>query len=289
MTTSESPTSAVLPMLAVVAAMACFQVGAALAKGLFPAVGPFGAATIRMVLGAAILIVVTRPWRHWPQPAPLLPLLGLGLSTAATIGMFYQAISHLPLGIAISIQFLGPLSIALFGSRRALDLIWAAMAGIGVWLLVGVGGFTHTLDPIGIVWALGAGTGWASYILCGRVASQAFGSSTAALAVTIAAIAILPFGIHQAGAALLSPGLIPLALLVALFSTAIPGMLELYAMPRMPARTFAVFMTLEPAFAILSGLIILGETLATAQIAGIAVVMAAAAGATWNSAGRNSA
>jgi inner membrane transporter RhtA len=273
----------IAPVLAVIAAMACFQVGAAFAKGLFPAVGPLGAATIRMVLGAVILLAMARPWRTWPQGAPIMPLLGLGVSTAATIGMFYQAINHLPLGVAIAIQFLGPLSIALFGSRRPTDLIWAVLAAAGVWLLVGVGGVDKPLHPVGIAWSLGAGAGWAGYILFGRAASGVFGASTAALAFSVAAILILPMGVYQVGAALLSPALIPLALLVALFSTVIPGRLELYAMGHMPARTFAVFMSLEPAFAILSGLVILGERLAPAQVLGIGVVMTAAAGATWAS------
>lgn len=279
-----NPVLRLAPVLAVVTAMACFQVGAAFAKGLFPAVGPQGAATIRMVLGAAILLALTRPWRNWPGATPVWPLLGLGLSMAAVIGMFYQAIGRLPMGVAISLQFLGPLAIALFGSRKPTDLVWAALTAGGVWLLVGVNRPTLALDPVGIAWALGAAVGWAAYILVGRVASRAFGASTAAVSVSVAAILILPVGVHHAGAALLDPGLIPLALLVALFSTAVPGWLELYAMPRMPARTFAVFMSLEPAFAVLSGLIILGERLALEQIAGVAVVMAAAAGATWNSA-----
>lgn len=273
----------VAPVLAVIAAMACFQGGAAFAKGLFPAVGPLGAATIRMGLGAAILMAMSRPWRTWPKGAPLWPLLGLGVSTAVTIGMFYQAINHLPLGVAIAIQFLGPLSIALFGSRKPTDLIWAVLAAAGVWLLVGPGDIDRPLDPVGIAWSLGAGAGWAGYILCGRAASGVFGASTAALAFSIAAILILPMGVYQAGTALLSPAVIPLAVLVALFSTVIPGRLELFAMGRMPARTFAVFMSLEPAFAILAGLFILGERLTAAQLLGISVVMAAAAGATWAS------
>lgn len=279
---TPGPVQIIAPVLAVVAAMACFQVGAAFAKGLFPAVGPWGAATLRMLLGALILLALTRPWRNWPKPTPSLwPLLGLGLATAGTIGMFYQSIDRLPLGVAIAIQFLGPLSIALFGSRRPIDLIWAGLAATGVWLLVDIGGFTHPLDPIGLAWAIGAGAAWAAYILCGRVASQAFGRSTAAMSFGLAALLVLPAGVHQAGMNLISTDLIPLAMLVAILSTAIPGVLELYAMGHMPARTFAVFMSLEPAFGVLSGLVILGERLALAQVLGVIIVMVAAAGATW--------
>lgn len=273
-----------LPIAAVIVAMACFQVGAAFAKGLFPAVGPQGAVTIRLVLGAVILAVVTRPWRRWPSHAPLLPLFGLGVSIAATITLFYMAIERLPLGVAIALQFLGPLAIALFGSRRPTDLIWAATAAGGVWLLVAPGDSTRHLDPVGVACALAAATGWAAYILCGRVASTAFGGATAGLTTIIAAVLILPVGIAHAGVDLLSPALIPLALLVALFSTAIPGLLEFYAMPRMSARAFAVFMSLEPAFAVLSGLIILGERLGAGQVAGISLVILASAGTVWSGA-----
>jgi inner membrane transporter RhtA len=132
--------------------------------------------------------------------------------------------------------------------------------------------------------ALGAATCWAGYIICGRAIGTSFGTSTAALAVSIAAVLVFPVGLHHAGSALFAPALIPMALLVALFSTAIPFSLDLYALPRMPARTYAVFMSLEPAFGVLSGLFILHERLAGTQISGVAVVIVAAAGATWSNA-----
>lgn len=268
--------------MATVAAMASFQIGAALAKGLFPAAGPQGAAALRLCLGAAMLMALARPWRAWPRRAPLLPVLGLGASMAGAMLMLFLALERLPLGIAIALQFLGPLAIALFGSRRLTDLIWAALAAGGVWSIVGAGAGAAALDPAGVAFALGAAIGWAGYILCGRVAGAAFGTSTAALAVSIAAALVLPVGVHHAGASLASPALIPLALLVAALSTAIPFSLELYALPRMPARTFAVFMSLEPAFGVLSGLLILGERLTGAQTGGVAVVVLAAAGAAWS-------
>lgn len=281
---APGPFGIVLPIMATIAAMAAFQIGAALAKGLFPLVGPQGAATLRLCLGAAMLMAIARPWRAWPRRAPLLPVLGLGLSMAGVILMFFLAIDRLPLGVAIALQFLGPLTIALFGTRRATDLIWAALAAGGVWCLVGAGPATMILDPVGVAWALGAAASWASYILCGRAASASFGTSTAALAVSVAGLLVMPLGVHHAGISLFSPALIPTALLVALFSTVIPFSLELYALERMPARTFAVYMSLEPAFGVLSGLLILHERLAGVQIFGVAVVIVAAAGAAWSSA-----
>lgn len=272
------------PVLATIAAMASFQIGAALAKGLFPAVGPQGAAALRLCLGAAMLLALARPWRTWPRRAPMLPLFGLGLSMAGAMLMLFLALERLPLGPAIALQFLGPLAIALLGSRRPSDLIWAALAAVGVWSLVGAGGATAPLDPAGVAFALGAAAGWAGYILCGRVASASFGASTAALAVSVAAALVLPVGLGHAGSALFAPALLPLALLVAVFSTAIPFSLELYALPRLPARTFAVFMSLEPAFGALSGFVLLDERLTGARIGGIAVVVLAAAGAAWSSA-----
>jgi inner membrane transporter RhtA len=273
-----------LPIVATIAAMAAFQIGAATAKSLFPAVGPQGAATLRLGLGAVMLMAIARPWRAWPNHAPLLPVLGLGCSMAGVILMFFLALNRLPLGVAMALQFLGPLGVALFGSRRPSDVIWAALAAGGVWFLVDAGPATTSLDLVGVAWALAAAACWASYILCGRAAGTSFGTSTAALAVSIAAVLVLPVGIHHAGSALFAPALIPMALLVALFSTAIPFSLDLYALPRMPARTFAVFMSLEPVFGVLSGLLILHEGLSGMQVSGVVAVVIAAAGAAWTSA-----
>ena len=275
-----------LPLLATLNAMACFQIGAACAKSLFPAIGPQGAAALRLALGALMLLVIVRPWRAWPRRAPLLALSGLGAATAGAVLMFYLAQSRLPLGIAIALQFLGPLAVAIAGTRRPIDLVWAALAAGGVWWLVGSGAHASAIDLIGVAFALCAAVAWAAYILCGRIASAAFGGSTGALAASIAAVMVLPFGVAQAGTALFSPGLLPMALLVALLSTAIPFSLELYALPRLPARTFATFTSLEPAFGVMSGWVLLGQHLASTQIAGVAVVITAAAGAAWSNSAR---
>jgi inner membrane transporter RhtA len=265
-----------------------FQLGAALAKGLFPLAGPLGTATIRLGLGAVLLVAVVRPWRAWPRRAPILPLVGLGLSMAGVILLFFLAMERLPLGVAIALQFLGPLGIALLGSRRPSDLVWAGLAAGGVWSLVGVGSAATMPDPVGIAFGLAAACCWASYILCGRAAGAAFGTSTAAIAVSIAALVVLPVGVHQAGASLLALVLLPATLVMVLLSTVIPFSLELYALPRLPARTFAVLTSLEPAFGVLFGLLVLGERLSVAQMAGVVAVMGAAAGAAWSSADERS-
>ena len=275
-----------LPLLATTAAMTSFQTGAAFAKQLFPAVGPEGAATLRLALGAAMLLVLMRPWRSWPRRGPVLALIGLGLSMAAAIQFFYLALNRLPLGVAIPLQFLGPLAVAIFTSRRPADFLWAAMAAAGVWCLVGAAAPQRPIDLAGVPLALGAAAGWASYILCGRRVGTAFGTSAASLSVSIAALAILPVGILHAGAALFDPRLAPLALFIAALSTALPFSLELYALARMPARTFAVFTSLEPAFSVVSGLVLLHERLAPTQVAGVAIVIAAAAGAALSGSAR---
>jgi len=274
-----------LPVAAVIVATSAFQVGASIAKGLFPAVGPTGAAAMRLVLGAAMLLAVARPWRAWPAKAPLLPLVGLGLASAGGVLFFYLAIGRLPQGVAIALQFLGPLGVAIAGSRRPSDLVRVALAAAGVWGLVGqdLGAQSGGLDPLGVVWALIAAGSWAAYILWGQTASRAFKSATPALAATIAALVVLPVGVVHAGAEILRLDLIPLALVVALISVAIPFSLEMYALPRLPSRTFAVLTSLEPAFGALFGLLLLQERLAPAQVAGIAAVILAAAGAAWSS------
>ena len=272
----------VLPIAAVIAAMASFQLGAAFAKSLFPVLGPLGTATLRVVLGAAVLVVFGRPWRNWPTPARLFPLVAFGVAMVATILMFYFAIARLPLGVAMALQFLGPLGLAVAGSRRAIDLVWAGLAGLGVWGLTLAGQGSLTLDWVGVLWGIGAGAGWACYIVFGRAASKAFGGATAGLSMVIGAVLMLPFGLHEAREVIWTTALIGPAIGLALFTAAIPLTLDLYAMPRMKAQTFSIFMSLEPAFAVAVGYVFLQERLAAFQIIGIVAVMLAALGSSWS-------
>jgi inner membrane transporter RhtA len=276
--------SLLVPIAAVVSSTFCFQIGATFAKDLFPAIGPAGAACLRLGYAALMIWAVSRPWRQWPTNTPKLPMLGLGLSLAGVILFFYLALEHLPLGIAVSLQFLGPLSIAIFASRRAVDLVWAIIAAAGVWCLVGSGAGFDSIDPVGLFWALNAAACWAGYILFGQAASPAYGVTMGPIGMGLAAVFTLPIGLWQAGSALFDPALVPLALGVALFSAAIPFSLQLYALPRMPNRTFAIFTSIEPAIGALSGFVMLGERLALIQIIGIAAVIIAAIGAIRSSA-----
>jgi inner membrane transporter RhtA len=275
--TTSSARSPLLPVLACCVAMACFQLGAALAKQLFVTVGPMGAATLRLAIGSGVLIALTRPWRRWPQHVPKLPLIGLGASVAGAILFYFLAIDRLPLGIAMPVQFLGPLVLATVMSRGIVDLLWVALAGIGIWCLLGTGAGGR-IDPVGILFALGAALSWAVYILSGKAAGNALGSAAAPASLGIAALILLPVGAASAGTTLLNPAILPLAALVAIISATIPFWLELYAMPRLPTRTFSVLMSLEPVFAVLFGLVMLGEHLSPVQTLGVALVIGSSIG-----------
>lgn len=269
---------ALLPVLAVVVSTACFQFGAAFAKGLYPSIGPIGASSLRLLFAAMILLALMRPWRTWPASPPWGALIGLGCTVAGAILFFYLAIDRLPLGVAISLQSLGPLSLAAFKANRPAHLLWVGVAGLGIWCLVGAEGTQGPIDPIGVSFALIAAISWAGYIVFGRVTAQGFGSGGAALALCLAALLVLPVALYQNGPSLFAPALLPLALLVAVLSAAIPFSLELYALPRLPARNFAVLTSLEPAFAVLAGLLMLAEVLTVRQVTGVALVIAASMG-----------
>lgn len=273
-----STRSPLLPVLACCVAMACFQLGAALAKQLFATIGPMGTATLRLLIGAGVLILLTRPWRSWPAHVPRLALFALGASVAGAILFYYLAIDRLPLGIAMPVQFLGPLVLAIVMSRGIMDLLWVALAALGIWCLLGTGGAAGHVDPVGILFALGAAVSWAVYILAGKAAGDALGSAAAPASLGIAAIILLPVGAASAGTTLLDPAILPLAALVAIISATVPFWLELYAMPRLPTRTFSVLMSLEPAFAVLFGLVMLGEHLSLVQTLGVALVIGSSMG-----------
>ena len=270
----------VLPLGGLLLAMVSIQTGAALAKDLFPRVGPAGAATLRLVFAAVLLTVAFRAWRGIRERLRSRSLLVLGAALGLMNLLFYASLQRIPLGVAVAIEFLGPLGLSLALSRRATDLLWAVLAALGVGLLV----WPRTqaiaaLDVQGLLLAGGAGACWAAYIVSGTRASHAHGGSAIAVAMLLAMLVILPFGILAAGPRLLDVALLPVALAVALLSSALPYTIELFAMARVPTRTFSVFMSLEPAIATLSGWLLLGERLDAPQLLGIACVASASAGA----------
>lgn len=274
------PKSIVLPVLIVVLGMAFTQTGASFAKMLFPLLGAQGSTALRLAFAAIVLMVVFRPWRQRIEPAMWKAVLLFGGVTGAMNLFFYAALEHIPLGIAVALEFTGPLAIALVGARRPLDFFWIALALAGFALLLPWSDTSGTISPLGVVFALCAGACWAGYIIFGQRAGIAGGPQMAPLAIGIAALIALPFGIADAGPQLLDVSLWPLALAVALLSSAIPYALDLVALPHIPARLFGILMSGQPAVAALSGLLILGERLGAIQVGGMAAIVVASVGAT---------
>jgi inner membrane transporter RhtA len=267
-----------LPVAILIAAMLCFQLGATMAKGLFPAVGASGTAALRLALSAIMLLAVWRPWRLRLTAREMRVILIYGLALGWMNFFFYLSLRFIPLGIAVALEFAGPLALAMAASRRAVDFVWILMAGLGLIALLPLGIGSAQLDMVGVGCGLAAGACWALYIHFGRKAGAAHGGQTTALGMTIGAIMIVPIGAAQAGMQMLSPAILPAALGVALLSSAIPYSLEMVAMPRLPTRTVGVLMSLDPALGAVAGLLFLGESLSWIQWAAIVSIMAASAG-----------
>ncbi|ODT82131.1 MAG: hypothetical protein ABS76_09535 [Pelagibacterium sp. SCN 64-44] len=274
------PQSVLLPVSLVVLAMVFTQTGASFAKMLFPAVGAAGATTLRLTLAALVLLVLFRPWRYKLDAAQWRAVLLYGLVMGAMNLFFYAALVTIPLGVAVALEFTGPLAVALAGSRRPLDFVWILLAVLGLGLLLPLGHFSGPLDPMGVALALCAGACWAGYIVFGQKAGTGGGPHITALGVSIAALLTLPFGIATAGPALLDPAIWPIGLAVALLSSAIPYALDMRALPHIPARLFSILMSAQPALAALSGLLILGEALDPVQSGGIFAIILASLGST---------
>lgn len=274
------PNSILVPVLLVALGMVFTQTGASFAKMLFPLVGANGATALRLTLAAIVLVLVFRPWRHRLDRTQWRAVLLYGGVMGAMNLLFYAALEHIPLGIAVALEFTGPLAVALFGARRPLDFVWIGLAVCGFAMLLPWTGAGGEISPLGVLPALGAGACWAGYIIFGQRAGTGGGPHIAALGVATAALVALPFGIASAGPLLIDPAILPLGLAVALLSSAIPYALDMVALPHIPARLFGILMSGQPALAALSGLVILGETLSMGQVSGMAAIIIASIGAT---------
>jgi inner membrane transporter RhtA len=254
------------------------QCGAAAATTLFDELGPQGAVLLRTLFAALALLAIWRPGLRGYSAAQWRLMLLFGLSLAAMNLTFYAALDRIPLGIAVTIEFVGPLGVAVAGSRRGRDLLWVGLAAAGIALLSpGLGG---SIDGLGMTFALIAGVFWAAYILLAKRLGRVFERGDGlALAMAISALFLLPSGVIRGGGDLLDPGLLAVGVAVALLSSAIPYSLELEALRRLPERTFGVLMSLEPAAAALVGLAFLSQGLAFREVIAIALVVAASAGA----------
>ncbi|ASF12157.1 putative threonine/homoserine transporter [Nocardia brasiliensis NBRC 14402] len=277
---AERGLGGVPPTALVLAGIVSVQVGAALAKQLFAATGAAGAAGIRLVFAGLVLVLFWRSalrigWRAVPVA------LAYGAVLALMNLSIYEAMDRIPLGMAVMIEFLGPLAVALAGSRRWIDPVWAVLAGGGVLLLTQAEG---DVEWVGVLLALGAGVCWAGYILLSAaLGEQTSGGGGLAIAMAFGGLLIAPIGIIEAGSALLDPEILVVGFLVAMLSSVLPYSVELEALRRIPPRVFGVLMSLEPAVAALAGLILLGQVMNIPQWLGIVCVVAASAGATRTS------
>ena len=267
-----------LPLLAVLGSVTALGLGTSLAKQLFPQVGSLGTTALRVGFSALLMLLIWRPWRWALTRADAISLLRYGVALGFMNLLFYQSLKTIPFGVAVAIEFSGPLAVACFGSRRRIDFVWIALAIAGLGLLLPLGHDVSTLDPVGVAYALAAAVCWATYIVFGKRVGHLHAGHSVALGLSVAALTVVPFGIAHAGADLLQPGVLALGLVVAAISSAIPISLEMVALKRLTPGAFGVMISLEPAVAALLGLLILDEQLTALQWLAIVLVMGAAVG-----------
>lgn len=278
--TRVSQSATLVAVLALIGSMASLCVGTSFAKSLFASVGAQGTTALRVGFSALILLCVWRPWRFPLSGTHARAIALYGAALGATNLLFYMSLRSIPLGLAIAVEFTGPLAVAVLSSRRAIDFLWIAFAVVGLLLLLPLGEASTHLDPVGIGFALAAGVGWALYIVFGQMAGSAHGGQATSLGLTMAALVVFPFGVAHAGSDLLKPSLLIAGLAVGLLSSAIPYSLEMVALKRLPRRTFGILLSMEPAMGALAGLAFLHEQLTLIQWLAIGSIIAASVGCT---------
>ena len=280
MSVSKSTSRFTFPAVpAVLLSIVSVQGGAAIAKGLFPVLGPAGTTSLRVGISALVLLLVVRPklgQLSGPQWRAVVPYgLALGLMNL----LFYYALARIPLGLAVTLEFVGPLGLALAGSRRWVDVVWALLAAAGIALIAPWQG--QGVDLLGMAFALAAGGAWTVYIVLGqRTAAVLPGQQAVAVGMLFAALPVLPMGIASGSLLGLTPHLLLLGSLLALFSSVLPFSLEMQALRTLPTRTFSILMSLEPVAAALSGWLLLGERLLLPQWLAVVLIVVASVGAT---------
>lgn len=270
---------AAMPYLALLLGMVSLAIGTSYAKQLFPIVGAEGASALRVGLSALVLVAIWRPWRFRLSRANLGRVLLYGLVLGLMNLSFYMSLRTIPLGLAIAIEFSGPLVLALIHARRLIHFVWIACAVAGLGMLLPIWSGTHALDPVGVAFAAAAGVFWALYIVFGKRLSHMHAGQSVALGMSTAALIILPFGVATAGTGLLIPSVLIVGLCVALASSALPYSLEMIALRHIPKRTFGVLLSGEPAVGAMAGLILLHEQLSSLQWLAIACIIVASVGA----------
>ncbi|CAN7552374.1 DMT family transporter [Pseudorhodoferax sp. LjRoot39] len=272
-------TSLWFPFLAILGAVGFLGIGTSWAKmALFPLVGAQGTTALRVGLSAVVLLLLWRPWRRLPNRADLRVIACYGVALGVMNLAFYMALRTLPFGVAVAIEFSGPLAVALYGSRRPLDFVWVALAVAGLALLLPLGHGVGTLDPVGVGFALLAALCWATYIVFGKRVGHVPAGLSVSMGLAVAALVVLPVGVAHAGTALLSLPVLGVGLGVAILSSAVPISLEMLALQRLPRQAFGIMISMEPAVAALVALGLLGERLSAGQWAAIGLIMAASMG-----------
>lgn len=280
--------NALSSLLAVLLAMLSITLGASLAKSLFPLLGAAGTTLFRLGCAALLLSLVFRIWRVPLDRHTLLGAIPYGLSLGAMNLLFYLAIARIPLGVALAIEFIGPLTVALISSRHRADFIWLILAIAGLLLLLPLRATQQAIDPLGAALALGAGLFWGLYMLTGKRAGALLGAQAPALGMWVGTLLVLPFGLEGAIEASFTVPVILTIIGVGLLSSAIPYSLEMFALRRLPLKSYGILTSGEPAMGALMGLVWLGEQLPPSQWLGIAAIIAASMGTTWQ-AGRRQA
>ncbi len=271
--------SAALPYLALLGGMVSLAVGTSFAKQLFPVVGAEGTSALRVGLSALVLVAIWRPWRFGLSRADARRVLLYGVVLGLMNLCFYMSLRTIPLGLAIAIEFAGPLTLALIHARKLIHFVWIACAVAGLGMLLPIWSGVQGLDPVGVAFAAAAGLFWALYIVFGKRLSHMHAGQSVALGMSTAAVVILPFGVASAGAALLAPSVLLIGLGVAMVSSALPYSLEMIALRHIPKRTFGVLLSGEPAIGAIAGLILLHEQLSRLQWLAIGLIVVASVGA----------
>jgi inner membrane transporter RhtA len=271
----------ILPILAVLGSIVSLTVGTSFGKQLFPAIGPGGTAAYRVVFAAIILLAVWRPWRSRLNRKDAIAIALYGGTLGLMNFVFYQAIDRLPLGIAIAIEFTGPLAVAVLSSRRLIDFVWIGLAALGLLFLLPFQVSAQSLNPTGIAFAFASALLWALYIIFGKRLAHLPGGYATSCGMVAAALTILPLALAESGAHLFQPALFLPGIALAVASSAVPYSLEMFALKKLPKNTFGILLSLEPAVGAISGFLVLHETLSWTQWIAIGCIMSASAGTTY--------
>ncbi|HEY9677314.1 MAG TPA: DMT family transporter [Drouetiella sp.] len=279
----SSRTQSFIPALAVLCSIISLCVGTSFGKSLFPVVGAAGTASIRVILSCFVLMAFFRPWREPLSFKSAKNIAMYGAVLGCMNSVFYESIQRLPLGIAIAIEFTGPLAVAIASSRRTIDFVWIALAIVGLAFLLPIAPGAVSLDPVGISLAFTAAALWACYIILGKRMSNMSAGQATSYGVLAASVVLLPVGVTQVGARILDPHVLLSGFILCIASSALPYTLEMYAMKKLPKNTFSILLSMEPAVGALSGMIVLHESLTMLQWAAVLSVMVASIGTTLTS------